>query len=142
VLRVVLDANVFISAVIRPNGPPGRLFQAFLREDAFALVLSPAIVREITRALEYPAVRKCIRGPIDANQWLDSILLLADLVEDGNLPSPGSRDPDNDKYLHAARTGRAAVVVSGDRHLLELVDYDGIRILRPRDFLSLLSKTA
>jgi putative PIN family toxin of toxin-antitoxin system len=138
VLRAVLDANVFVSAAIRPEGPPGQLLCLFLRDDAFTLVVSPTIATEIAHALAYPAVRKCMRAPIDANRWLDSIFLLADLVEDGALPSQVSQDPDDDKYLHAAASGRAAVIVSGDKHLLALGDYEGIRILQPRGFLAML----
>jgi hypothetical protein len=100
--------------------------------------MSPAIAAEIADALRYPAVRRCIRGRIDASQWLDGILLLADLVDDGTLPTRASVDPDDDKYLHAAVAGRAAVIVSGDQHLLGLGEYNGIPIVRPRAFLSLL----
>jgi hypothetical protein len=138
VIRAVLDANVFVSAALRPEGPPGQLFSLLLRDDAFVLVMSPAIAAEIADALRYPAVRRCIRGGIDASQWLDSILLLADLVDDGTLPSRASADPDDDKYLHAAVAGRASVVVSGDQHLLDLNEYNGIPIVRPRAFLGLL----
>ena len=137
-IRAVLDANVFVSAAVRPEGPPGQLFSLLLRGDAFVLVMSPAIAAEIADALRYPAARRCIRGRIDASQWLDSILLLADLVDDGKLPARASVDPDDDKYLHAAVAGRASVVVSGDQHLLALHDYNGIRIMRPRAFLTLL----
>jgi hypothetical protein len=138
VIRAVLDANVFVSAALRPEGPPGQLFSLLLRDDAFVLVMSPAIAAEIADALRYPAVRRCIRGGIDASQWLDSILLLADLVDDGTLPSRASADPDDDKYLHAAVAGRASVIVSGDQHLLDLNEYNGIPIVRPRAFLGLL----
>jgi putative PIN family toxin of toxin-antitoxin system len=138
VLRAVLDANVFVAAAIRPEGPRGLLLRRFLRDSAFELVLSPAIASEIATALTYPAVRKCIRGPMDRVQWLDSILLLADLVEDGKLPARVSQDPDDDKYLHAAVVGRAGVVVSGDRHLLDLDEYEGIRAVSPRTFLGML----
>ena len=129
---------MFVSAVVRPEGPPGQLFSLFLRSDAFVLVLSPAIAKEIAGALQYPAVSRYIRGRIDASQWLDSILLLADLVDDGTLPSRASADPDDDKYLHAAVS--ASVVVSGDQHLLALNDYNGIPIMRPRAFLALLER--
>ena len=137
-IRAVLDANVFVSAAVRPEGPPGQLFSLLLRGDAFVLVMSPAIAAEIADALRYPAARRCIRGRIDASQWLDSILLLADLVDDGKLPSRASEDPDDDKYLHAAVAGRASVVVSGDQHLLALNSYDGVPIIRPRAFPTLL----
>jgi uncharacterized protein len=138
VLRAVLDANVFVAAAIRPEGPPGLLLCRFLQDAAFELILSPAIVVEVAKALDYPAVRRCIRGPIDTAHWLDSILLLSDMVEDGKLTAQVSEDPDDDKYLHAAVAGRAAVVVSGDKHLLDLGDHQGIRIVAPRVFLGML----
>jgi uncharacterized protein len=140
VIRAVLDANVFVSAAVRPEGPHGQIFSLLLRDGAFVLVMSPAIATEIADALRYPAVRRCIRGPIDASQWLDSILLLADLVDDGKLPTRVSPDPDDDKYLHAAVAGRAALVVSGDQHLLELGEYNGIPIVRPRAFVGLVGE--
>jgi uncharacterized protein len=140
VLRAVLDANVFVAAAIRPEGPPGLLLRRFLQGGAFELVLSPAIANEIATALTYPAVRKYLRGPIDTEQWLDSILLLADLVEDGKLPARVSQDPDDDKYLHAAVVGRASVIVSGDKHLLDLGDHEGIRIVSPRVFLGMVGE--
>ena len=55
------------------------------------------------------------------------------------LPTPVSQDPDDDKYLHVAASGRASVVVSGDKDLLSLGDYDGIRMLTPRAFLAVLT---
>ena len=46
-------------------------------------------------------------------------------------------DPDDDKYLAAALIGRAGFVVSGDHHLLDLGEYQGVTILTPRRFLGL-----
>lgn len=48
-------------------------------------------------------------------------------------------DPDDDKYVAAALHGQASFLVSGDRHLLDLEDSRGVRILKPREFLDVLS---
>jgi predicted nucleic acid-binding protein len=53
VLRVVLDANVYVSALIRPEGPPGQIVKRFLSEGSFEIVLSLAIVEETVRAFGY-----------------------------------------------------------------------------------------
>jgi predicted nucleic acid-binding protein len=53
VLRAALDANVYISALLRPEGPPGRIIERFLRKVAFDIVLSPTIVDEVLRAFAY-----------------------------------------------------------------------------------------
>lgn len=138
-LRVVLDANVYVSAIIRPEGPPGRVVERFLRDSAFAIVLSPAIVEETLRALAYPKVRKYIRRTVDPELWFEDIVLLAELVAGDYATSGASTDPDDDKYLAAALEGRATLVVTGEPDLLALGEYEGIRIVSPRVFLGLLA---
>lgn len=137
-VRAVLDANVFVSAAIRPEGPPGRIVEQFLRTDAFTLVLSDAIVDEAMRALAYPKVRRCVRRGLDPALWMEDLVLLADFVSD-IAPVPAvSKDPDDDKYLAAAIAGRASFVVTGDPHLLTVGEHEGVRIVTPRAFLDFL----
>ena len=137
-LRAVLDANVFVSAAIHPEGPPGQIIGRFLRTDAFTLVLSEAIVEEVLRALEYPKVRRYVRRGLDRALWFEDLVVLADLVAGTVLVSGVSKDPDDDKYLAAAAAGRASFVVTGDPHLLAVGQYEGVRIVSPRTFLDLL----
>ena len=137
-LRVVLDANVYVSAIIRPEGPPGRVIERFLRDSAFEIVLSPAIVEETLRALTYAKVRKYVRGTVDPQLWFEDIVLLAELVAGDYQMSAASADPDDDTYLAAALEGRATLVVTGDPDLLALEEHQGLRIVNPRAFLGLL----
>jgi hypothetical protein len=139
VLRAVLDANVFVSAAIHPDGPPGRIIEQFLRTYPFTLVLSEAIVDEIMRALAYPKVRRYMRPGLDPGLWMEDLVVLADFVPDPRQVSGVSKDPDDDKYLAAAIAGRAPLVVSGDPHLLTVGNYEGVRIVTPRAFLNLLN---
>ena len=136
--RAVLDANVYVSAAIRPEGPPGRIIGRFLREATFQIVLSSAIAEEVLRALAYPKVRKAIRGHLEPELWFEDLLLLADLVSDTRRALGVCADPDDDKYISAALEGRAAFVVSGDRQLLALRQHERIRIVDPRVFLDIL----
>jgi putative PIN family toxin of toxin-antitoxin system len=133
-----LDANVYVSAIIRPEGPPGRVVERFLRDSAFAIVLSPAIVDETLRALAYTKVRKYVGRTVDPELWFEDIVLLAELIAGDYAMSGASPDPDDDKYLAAALEGRATLVVTGDPDLLALEEYEGVRIVRPRVFLGLL----
>jgi len=138
VLRAVLDANVYVSALVRPEGPPGRIVERFLRDAAFEIVLSSAIVGEVLRALAYPKVRKHIRGGVDPDLWFEDAIVLAQFVA-GEYEVPRvSKDPDDDKYIAAAVEGRAAFVVTGDPDLLALKEYEGVRMVAPRAFLDLL----
>lgn len=134
-LRAVLDANVFVSALLRPEGPPGRVVERFVRDAAFELVISPAIAAEVTRALAYPKLRRFLRSGIDPILWFEDVLVLARMVV-GELAIDGlCSDPDDDKYIAAAIEGRARFVVTGDHALLALGDYQAIQIVSVRDFL-------
>ena len=137
-LRVVLDANVYVSAIIRPEGPPGHVIERFLRNAAFEIVLWPEIVEETLRALTYAKVRKYVRGTVDPELWFEDIVLLAEWVAGDYEMSAASVDPDDDKYLAAALEGRATLVVTGDPDLLALEEHQGVRVVNPRAFLGLI----
>ena len=123
-IRAVLDANVYVSAAVRAEGPPGQILEKFLREPAFDIVLSQAIVDEVLRALSYRKVRKYIRAGFDAELWFEDVVVLSDFVRG--------------EYISAAVEGRAGFVVAGDSDLLAVKEYGGIRIINPRAFLTLL----
>jgi len=136
-VRAVLDANVYISAIIHPGGTPGQLIERFLRDESFEIVLSPAIVDEVLSALAYPKLRKVLRGA-DAELWFEDIVVLADLVAGARQLAGVCDDPDDDKYVAAAIEGRAAYVVTGDRTFLALKEHAGVEIVTPRAFVDLL----
>ena len=139
-LRVVLDANVFVSAYIRPEGPPGQIIERFLQDGGFEIALTEPIVEEVLRSLSYPKVQKAARSSIDPDLWFEDIVVLSQLVTgDVEIP-PLCNDPDDDKYVAAAIEGRAAFVVTGDPDLLTLGEHEGIRVVTPRAFLDLLNR--
>jgi uncharacterized protein len=138
-VRAVLDANVLISGFIRPEGPPGRLLVRLLRDGAFELVVSTAILRELRRNLRYPKVGKYLRLPQEElDLWVDALGAIAVVVEGKVSRRVVIADPADDIYIAAAADGLADYIVSGDGHLLELVEHEGIRIVTPRAFLSLI----
>jgi hypothetical protein len=138
VLRAVLDANVYVSAYVRPEGPPGQIIERFLRDAAFEIVLSVEIVEEVLQALAYPKIRKAGRTEVAPELWFEDILVLAHLVAGEHTITGLSNDPDDDKYVAAAIEGRAVFVVSGDPDLLTVGEHQGVRVIAPRAFLDLL----
>ena len=139
-LRVVLDANVFVSAYIHPEGTPGQIVERFLRLSSFELVLTDEIVDEVIAALSYPKVQKAARSKVDPELWFEDVVVLSQLVG-GDVEVPRlSSDPDDDKYIAAAIEGRAAFVVTGDPDLLDVGLYEGVRIVTPRTLLDLLEQ--
>ena len=137
-LRAVHDANVYVSAVIRPEGPPGQIIERFLGDAAFEIVVSSAIVEEVLRALAYPKVRKHIRGNVAPELWFEDIVILAQFSAGEYEVRGVCEDPDDDKYIAAAVEGLAAFVVSGDPHLLGIKQHEGLRFVSPRTFLGFL----
>lgn len=118
-MRAVLDPNILISALLAPAGAPARIVARWLDGD-FELVVSAQLIAELERALAYPK----IRSRIDATAAAEFVILLrssASLAADPPTPAPRSSDPGDD-YLIALAESERALLVSGDRHVLELGD--------------------
>lgn len=133
-MRVVLDANVLVSAALSRSGVPARLLTAAL-EAEIELVACPALLDETARALASPKLRRRVE-PADAERLLDLVRELADVVPDPEGPAPiHSPDPADD-YLLALAAREQVPLVSGDEHLLGL----GGRapVFSPREFLEQL----
>jgi uncharacterized protein len=138
VLRVVLDANVFVSAYINPDGTPGQIVQSFLRDGSFELVLSEPIIAEVLEALAYPKVLKAARSKIDVALWFEDLVVLSKLLGDDFEVPRLSTDPDDDEYIACAVAGRATFIVTGDPDLLTVRQHEGLRIVTTRSFLDVI----
>ena len=131
-LRAILDVNVLISALISPSGSPARLLLAW-QEGLFELIVSPALLAELRRALAYPKLERLV-PPADADAFVAWLSRSALLARDATDPPPIHAADPNDDYLLALAAEQRAELVSGDGHLLALVgDYP---IAGPADFLA------
>ena len=139
--RAVLDANVFVSAVLSPRGAPAKVLAAW-RAEQFDLVISEAILEEITRVLHYPKiVKRHLWSGEKIRAFIEDLARLA-VVSAGKLTlSVIGEDPSDNRYIECAVEGEAAFIVSGDQHLLGLEEYKGIRILTPQAFLDVLMRS-
>lgn len=123
-MRVLLDTNVLVSAVLF-GGTPRELLRLVI-EGRLELVTSRHLLDELEEILE----RKFGFSRATAVETGSELETLAYLVESTDVPRV-CRDPDDDQVLAAAAYGRAAVIVSGDRDLLDLGSHGGIEILTP-----------
>ena len=138
-MRIVLDANVFVSALIAAKGAPARLLD-YWRKGKFDLVVSAAILGELERVLHYPRLQNQYSLPDEAIQRFVHLLQArAIIVAPSEEISVIDRDPTDNRYLECATHGEAEYIISGDHHLLDLKEYEGIRILAPLEFLALLT---
>jgi putative PIN family toxin of toxin-antitoxin system len=132
-VRAVLDPNVLVSALLSPRGAPALLIARWLAGD-FELVVSTRLLNELRRALSYPKLRQRI-PPTDADAYLETLRQSAVVASDPRRPPGRSADPGDD-YLLALAEAERAMLVSGDRHLLDLADR--FPVSSPRDFLDSL----
>ncbi len=126
-MRLVLDTNVLVSAVFW-NGPEWRLLQACLK-GSHKLILSPFILEELRCVL----TEKFDVPDGDAGEYVMLLVRSAILVETSGEITIVEADPSDNRIIEAAVAGGADRVVTGDRHLLDLMDHDGIAICRAAD---------
>ena len=136
-MKLVLDTNIFVSALITKNTPPDRLYQAWIR-GLFDVVTSNWQMAELKRVLNYPKLRPYIL-PNEASLLVENLDSMA--IEAKDLkPIDASPDPDDNWILATAIAGKADRVVSGDKSdLLGLGSVQGIEIVTPRTVLKELT---
>jgi putative PIN family toxin of toxin-antitoxin system len=129
--RVVFDTNVLISAFIFGRNPE-RLFD-LARFGELQLIVSPDILMEFASILK----EKFAWAEDDIAEAITAIGYSSELVRPAEKLKVVSDDADN-RILECAMAGEASFIVSGDHHLLDLEEHEGIRIVRPKAFLKFL----
>ena len=129
-LKVVMDTNVFISGVFY-SGPPYQILKAW-QAGTIELVVSQEILDEYQRVGEILAEE---RRSIDLKPILNFVIEHAKVYKPAKLKSPVCEDPDDDKFIACALSSGSGVIISGDKHLLNISGYQGIEVLKPRQFV-------
>ena len=129
--RVVIDTIVLISGLLSTTSTPAKAVERAV--TTAQLVATNATLREVMTKLLSPKFDRYV-----SRERRDALLLrLAPLIEIVEVVQvvQACRDPRDDKFLEAAVNGRAEVLVSGDKDLLELHPFRGIAILTPASYL-------
>lgn len=135
-MRAVLDVNVLISAVLSPTGAPAQLLLAW-QTGVFELIVSPALLAELARALGYPKLRRLVPAA-DADAYVDWLGRSATVAHDPDGPPPVRAVDPNDDYLVALAADQRAMLVSGDRHLIALAE--DFPVITPAGFVAVLAE--
>ena len=137
-MRVVIDTNVLISALLKANSGPSKIIELW-RAQILDVVVSPEIIAEVSRVLAYPKISERIPGEV-AERFLALLWAAATVIEPNLYVTAVDADPDDDKFVTLALVSNVAFIVSGDRHLLEVGAYQGITIVTPAQFLAIISE--
>jgi putative PIN family toxin of toxin-antitoxin system len=134
-MRVVVDTNVFVSAVLKDKSLPS--LAVHLAAQRGILLKSFATERQLFEVLKRPYLASLISP--SAHDWIRSPMTQAELVII-NERIVACRDSTDDKFLELAISGRANRIVSGDADLLALHPFRGIKIVPPAIFVQQLSR--
>lgn len=137
-MRLVLDTNVVVSAIVW-GGVPFQLLQAAAAGTA-ALYTSPVLIEELRGVLaRNHLASRLARQRRSVDQAVEFYARLCQMLEPLDVPRIVLNDPDDDYLVAAAVAARAHLIVSGDKHLLNLKDRIAIPVLKASEALEFLT---
>ncbi|MBU3077837.1 putative toxin-antitoxin system toxin component, PIN family [Sphingomonas quercus] len=135
-MRVILDTNILLSALLSPSGTPARLLDAWI-DRRFILVSHALQLDEIREVSRREKIRTLIR-PAEAGRLVNRIAAVAEMPE--RLPATRcSPDPRDDFLLALSEAAQAEFLATGDKSdLLDLVSHGTTRIVTAKALADLL----
>ena len=128
--KIVADTNILISG-LGWGGPPREVIETALNQEAI-MYLSQEIIDELTRVMNYPKFEFTQEEKV---QFLFILTEVAIQVEPKTKVRAVKADLSDNIFLECALEADADFVITGDKHLLELKEFNGIKIVKPSDFL-------
>ncbi len=133
-MRAVLDTNVFVSGIFWEGNFCSQVIEKW-RQVKLELITSREIVEELIETL------KCFKIRLDEEiigGWKNMIIGNSIIVEPHEKTDTIKEDPEDNKFLEAALSGKADFIVSQDKHLLNLKEFQGIKIISPEEMLMII----
>jgi len=132
-MKVVLDTNILVSALITPSGISGKIHELW-KDGSFHLTVSEEQIRELQSTFSKPHIRKLV-APYAVGKLINDLRSFGIVVDSYPRPSR-SIDPNDNYLLGMAEAASAQYLVTGDKgHLLSLVRHKQTRSLSARQFL-------
>jgi putative PIN family toxin of toxin-antitoxin system len=132
---VVFDTNILISALLFPSGSPF-ICVSMARDRRIQSITCQEILNEFSEKL----IQKFTLSEERAEEIIQEVRQFSQIVKiDGELALV-SADPDDDMIVECAIAGNATHIITGDKHLLSLVEYQNIQIVKAKDFLDFLDR--
>ena len=129
-MRLVLDANIFISSFFWGGNPRNVLERVI--EGIDELFITKEILDEIEEVMERP---KFHADKEEIDYFISSIEEIGNRIIPKMQIKNGSRDKTDNKYIECGMAANADYIISGDIHLLALREYEKIKIITARNYL-------
>lgn len=139
--KIVIDTNLFISAVLSAKGKPAQILD-LVKEEKLELFISKPILQEIEKVFSYHHIKKIHNlNQSEINNILDDIIKFAKFTPNELSIKAIKDDSNDDKFLECAIEAKADFIISGDHHLTNLKIFQEIKIVTPTEFIKLLSNS-
>jgi putative PIN family toxin of toxin-antitoxin system len=135
-VRIVLDTVIYVRALINPKGRWGRLALEVAKRHT--TITSPEIIREVIEVLQRQELKDRLPEMEYAIRFEAILAALreAEVVEPTDYP-PVCRDADDGKFFWCADAASADYIISEDRDIFAVEEYEGSRTISAADFLRL-----
>ncbi|MHC5716900.1 MAG: putative toxin-antitoxin system toxin component, PIN family [Nostoc sp.] len=134
-MRVVVDVNIWISALLWGGVPDKVVILA--QEQTITIFASDALFLELEITLRRPKFQSKIQSlNLNLEDVINATKDVLEFCPTISVDAPQLRDPKDTVVLAAAVAANAEAIVTGDLDLLVLIEFNGIPILTPQDFLS------
>lgn len=133
-MKIVLDTNTVISGLLWKGAP--RQVLDLARSGSIMLFTSPELLAELADVLgrkKFSA--RLALAETNVDELVYGYAALAKTIRPAKIKPMIKTDPDDDKVLACAKAAKAEIITSGDNHLLDLEEYEAIRILTVNQLL-------
>ncbi len=142
-MRIVLDTNVMVSAILSPRSTSAQIMRLVL-DGVVNLIISHDILDETLRVIRYPKLVNLMKkngvALKEVEYVIDRLSAIA-VVTPGKLTLDVIQDdPSDNKILTCAVEGEVDFIISGDHHLIELKEFQGIPIVNPATFVAIIKR--
>jgi uncharacterized protein len=134
-MKIVLDTNVWLSGIFW-DGEASKIIEKAEKDD-IQIIISEEILSEIVNVLnrESKFQKYILNLKLSIEDLLRTILSISTLIETKNKLDVIKADPKDNIILEAAMDGKAEYIISYDNHLLNMIEFRGIKIISPGEFL-------
>lgn len=132
-MRITVDTNFLVSATQQDYSVAHKLLIKLIEKNAY-IFTTKEILQEFSEVLE----RDFQYSSQEIAKIIEKVIIFANLIETTSKVNAIKDDPDDNKILECAMDSNSQYIITYDKHLLNLKEFQGIKIVKPEEFLKIL----